>query len=127
MKTIVTAFLSILVGLFIGLGIGYFVFNRGSGLIPNELVPVNEIPIIPNVGELISNPLEQMGQKLQTCPQEWIQNNMPMVIDDTKPNELRVQGLDNEYFILNGERKELEECDIDWIKQNCNLEPTIVW
>ncbi len=31
-----------------------------------------------------------------------------------------------EYYIVNGERKEMKEYDVEWIKKNCNLKPTVV-
>lgn len=50
--------------------------------------------------------------KLRQCPDEWIDNQMP----STDPNKSKTQ-----YFLLNGERRELEEFDIEWIQKNCNL------
>lgn len=57
---------------------------------------------------------------LKVCPEEWIQNKMPS-IDDAKNNSLP-----NEYFILDGKRRELKEFDLEWVKQNCNIKPQIV-
>lgn len=56
--------------------------------------------------------------KLKVCPDEWIQNNMPTVGES---NEER------QYYILNGERKEIAEFDTSWVGQNCNLEKQIVY
>lgn len=53
---------------------------------------------------------------LQDCPEEWIQNKMP------GPASSEVK----EYFIYRGERKELKEFDMEWIKKNCNIKPQIV-
>ncbi len=53
---------------------------------------------------------------LQVCPDEWIQNKMPGT-GGTEPNE---------YFVLEGKRRELKEFDLSWIKKNCNIKPQIV-
>ncbi len=53
---------------------------------------------------------------IQACPDEWIQNNMP------GPESKEVK----EYFIYEGQRRELKEFDLDWIKKNCNIKPQIV-
>lgn len=50
--------------------------------------------------------------KLQQCPDEWIDNQMPSI--DPKKAE-------TQYFILNGERRELDEFDAEWIQKNCSL------
>jgi len=53
-----------------------------------------------------------INSKLQQCPNEWIDNQMPSV----GPKKLERQ-----YFILNGERREIDEFDMEWIQKNCNL------
>lgn len=46
--------------------------------------------------------------KLQACPDAWYVNKMP--------------GSDKgEYFIFEGERKELAGYDVEWIRQNCEV------
>lgn len=60
----------------------------------------------------------QKGHKLQKCPDEWIENRMPST--DTS----RV----NQYFIVDGQRRELEEFDLEWIRNNCDIKaPQIVY
>ncbi len=54
---------------------------------------------------------------LKVCPEEWIQNKMPG--PDTQQQ--------NEYFILEGKRRELKEFDLEWIKKNCDIKPQIVY
>ena len=54
---------------------------------------------------------------IRQCPDEWIQNNMPSVSSEARANE---------YFIINGERKELKDYDMQWIKKHCNIEKTVV-
>ena len=62
-------------------------------------------------------PLE--NSKLKICPDEWINNQMPTPVGSNNPPP--------QYFIVNGERRELSEFDVDWIKENCEVnEPTVV-
>jgi hypothetical protein len=57
-------------------------------------------------------------QKLQLCPDEWIENRMPSVGSPPQADQ---------YFILNGERRELKDFDLEWIKKNCSVKPQIVY
>ena len=58
-------------------------------------------------------------QKLRICPDEWYIDLMPK----TGINFTRDQ-----YLIVNGERRELSEFDVDWIRKNCIVnEPTPVY
>ena len=51
--------------------------------------------------------------KLQICPDEWIDNQMP--------------GSDgSEYFIINDKRAEIYDFDLEWVKQNCDVKPNVV-
>lgn len=57
----------------------------------------------------------------QICPDAWYVNQMPMIepIDgESSPS--------NEYFIVDGERRELEEFDVTWIQENCTVQKQIV-
>lgn len=57
---------------------------------------------------------------LQICPDEWYLNSMPSI--DQK------NALPAEYFIIDGERRELKEFDLDWIRNNCEIkEPSKVY
>lgn len=59
--------------------------------------------------------------RLQQCPDEWIENRMPLVVSETpKTPEKR------EYFIFKGMRREVEEFDSEWIQKNCNLKKQVV-
>jgi len=49
---------------------------------------------------------------IQACPEEWIQNDMPPIGGSEE---------DRQYYILDGERRELEEFDTKWVGKNCNL------
>ena len=55
------------------------------------------------------------SQLLQTCPNEWIQNRMPGPGTNFE-----------EYYIVDGKRRELKEFDLEWVKKNCNIKPTVV-
>jgi len=56
--------------------------------------------------------------KLQQCPDEWIDNQMPST--DLKKSE-------TQYFIFNGKRRELYEFDVEWIQKNCGLKKQVVY
>ncbi|MDO8668970.1 MAG: hypothetical protein Q7K65_01615 [Candidatus Buchananbacteria bacterium] len=56
--------------------------------------------------------------KLQLCPDEWIDNQMPST--DLKKSE-------TQYFIFNGKRRELNEFDVEWIQKNCSLKKQVVY
>lgn len=62
---------------------------------------------------LIENP------KLKICPDQWYDNQMPTTVgNNNSPSQ---------YFSIKGERRELSEFDVDWIKENCEVnEPTVV-
>lgn len=55
----------------------------------------------------ISLPAE--GKK-RICPDRWYENMMPSIGEKRDPEQ---------YFIISGERKELEDFDVEWIKSNC--------
>lgn len=55
------------------------------------------------------------NQLLKTCPEEWIQNRMPGPGTNFE-----------EYYIVDGKRRELKEFDLEWVKKNCNIKPTVV-
>jgi hypothetical protein len=63
-----------------------------------------------NLGNLYSNDVAA-----QQCPDEWHINLMPgtVGVGDSIPRE---------YFIDNGERREISEYDLDWVMINCVLE-----
>jgi len=59
------------------------------------------------------------NSKLKICPDEWYNNQMPT---DNQNNNLP-----SEYFIINNKRVEIAGFDIDWIKENCDInKPQIV-
>ena len=58
------------------------------------------------------------GSLLKTCPEEWIQNDMPVITGTPE---------DRQYYILDGKRRELKEFDRQWVGENCNIEKQIVY
>lgn len=46
---------------------------------------------------------------------------MPMVLPEGNTAPRR------EYYILNGQRRELREFDLRWVRANCLLRPQTVW
>jgi len=50
--------------------------------------------------------------KERTCPEAWYFNAMPGIIPDpgSPPRE---------YLVVGGQRREIAEFDLDWIKANC--------
>ena len=59
--------------------------------------------------------LENRENKIKFCPDEWINNQQP----PTEEN--------NQYFIINDERKELADFDMNWVVENCIINITTVY
>ena len=55
-------------------------------------------------------------EKIQECPDTWYKNMMPMIVDN--PSEAEHVG---EYFIIDNQRRELSEYDVEWIIENCEV------
>jgi len=92
--------------------------------VPNKILITLVILLVPLtylfVREVKNNDVDiQVPNRIRECPDSWIENRMPGVSD--KPDEKR------QYFIVDGERKEIEEYDLEWIKQNCDIKPQIVY
>lgn len=64
--------------------------------------------------KITSSAEKNTKQLLRVCPDEWYENKMPMVISDSAVEKQTTQ-----YFIIAGERKELKDYDVEWIKLNC--------
>jgi hypothetical protein len=61
------------------------------------------------------NTVNSNSNLLKICPEEWIQNRMPGPGTNFE-----------EYYIVDGKRRELKEFDLEWVKKNCNIKPTVV-
>jgi len=69
---------------------------------------------------LRKHPLPADGSKRRECPESWYENHMPGVKDGSQQP--------SQYLVISGERVELNEVDLDWVKQNCPVhEPTPVY
>ncbi|NMA44910.1 MAG: hypothetical protein GX950_03825 [Candidatus Diapherotrites archaeon] len=57
--------------------------------------------------------IQNMSQteKLKVCPDKLIQNDMPSIMPITNSN----------YYLINGERKEIIDFDANWVKNNCTI------
>jgi hypothetical protein len=64
--------------------------------------------------------VEKTSAKLQVCPDEWINNQMPGPAPE--PGSLPKQ-----YYILNGQRREIAEFDIVWVSKNCSIKQQTVY
>ena len=65
-----------------------------------------------------SSPESSGLSKLQICPDAWYKNEMPCVYRESQ-KECEQQR--KEYFIIDGERKEIEEVNVEWVRQNCEV------
>ncbi len=68
-------------------------------------------PVIPTVP-----PTPSVPKKIQECPEAWYKNMMPIIVDDPKDAEHA-----GEYLIVDGQRRELSEYDVEWIVDNCEV------
>jgi hypothetical protein len=49
----------------------------------------------------------------RSCPDEWYHNRMPTIQGTVE---------EDQYFVADGERRELKEYDVDWVRANCAIE-----
>lgn len=68
-------------------------------------------PVVPTLP-----PTPSVPEKIQECPEAWYKNMMPIIIDD--PKDAKHAG---EYLIVDGQRRELSEYDVEWIVDNCEV------
>jgi hypothetical protein len=61
------------------------------------------------------------GEKLRECPDGWYIDRTPSVREG-----IFTSSGDNEYFMKDGVRREISEFDVEWVEQNCGLEPRIL-
>lgn len=58
---------------------------------------------------------------IKDCPEEKIIDKSPTISDN--PNEINPK----EYYIYNGQRREINEFDNKWVTKNCNVKITEVY
>ncbi len=71
------------------------------------------------VSDSSDNYFTVVSSKLKICPDSKIKNQMPTVQSDNNPMSV--------YFILNGQRRELSEFDLNWVGSNCNVKEEVVY
>ena len=64
--------------------------------------------------------------KLQTCPDEMIDNQMPRVVFDDASLASQ-NNVESQYYILDGQRREIKEFNEDWVKENCEVKTQTVY
>lgn len=55
---------------------------------------------------------------ISKCPDEWIEDRMPGVEGEKT---------EKQYFIINGERREIKDYDLEWIGNNCSVQVQYVY
>jgi hypothetical protein len=88
----------------------------------NNVLCVDPAPTMQFVAETerryCSNEFEVIDKKLiRECPDEWIADRMPCVCGPEDNCELCKN---REYFIVDGERKDVKDYDVAWIEENCD-------
>lgn len=63
---------------------------------------------------------------LQICPEEMIVNEMPG-IDRSGETKNEIDPMRSSYYILDGERREIDEFDTAYIAENCTVPVTSVY
>jgi len=92
--------IGLIVVIILGLIIGYAIFNQeGTNRDSNN----NNINIYPTTNN---------NSGLRICPDYWADNQEPPF--SPIPEE-------RQYFIIDEERRELSEFDVNWIKNNCEV------
>ena len=88
----------------IGLFVGYKTFNQKDRIADLE-----------EENTYLQNQINLLNQvKLKSCPDELIINNMPST-DNSSTN----------YFIVDGDRKEISDYDLKYVLENCEYNKTI--
>ncbi len=68
-------------------------------------------------------PQEENKDLMRVCPEAWYENRMPGVVGENGD-----ENLPRQYFIVNGERVETSEMDVNWVVANCPVkEPQPVY
>ena len=84
--------------------------------------PIIEIP--ENINNLDETAIVNTQELLTTCPQEYIINNMPEVLDDN--NSLEKKSRPNGYYILDGKRVEVSQFSPDFLDSCKDIKEMIV-
>ncbi len=61
----------------------------------------------------------------RVCPDQWYENRMPQATPEDEEPET---GTERQYFIVDSERVEYDDMDVEWVKNNCSVnEPSPVY
>jgi len=58
----------------------------------------------------------QVPNKIKECPDAWYKSSTPVIVDN--PIDAKYAG---QYFMINDERRELRDYNIEWIEENCEV------
>jgi len=100
---------------------GYHVRGSAENQMLSEIDPSKFPEGVDDAIEVSEEDIEKVG----ICPDEWIVNKMPCACVTDSCEECNDPP--REYFIINGERRELSEFDVDWVKENCDVKPQDVY
>lgn len=94
-----------------------WVFDAKGGVVVLNLQPVTARSRV-RFNEILSTfKFTKSSSLLQVCPDEWYQNDMPIVSGTPESRQ---------YYVLDGQRRELAEFDSEWVKTNCKINKQIV-
>lgn len=113
------------VGVVMALAAGVFLYRTTQQSVveqPPVDKPVVQEPMLEN-NELEKtekvSPGSDQPSLIRQCPDEWYENRMP--------SEPGGNNTERQYFVINGERKEIKDYDITWIKNNCSVQVQYVY
>ena len=66
--------------------------------------------------DITETPIDSATGLIRDCPDELIQNMMPLMTEGTR----------QPYYIYKGQRKEISDFDSTWVKANCSVKTTVV-
>ena len=71
------------------------------------------------VGAIViqNSSVQQANNLIRECPELWYDNQMPRMYESDEAR--RKDNTPTQYLIFNGERKEVEDYDLNWIRENC--------
>ncbi|MEK6895439.1 MAG: hypothetical protein AABX48_02875 [Nanoarchaeota archaeon] len=80
-----------------------------------------------NINQLKKIPYgdDRLVGKLRICPDAWVENKMPCPCVTDNCSEC--DNPPRQYFIIDEKRRELNEFDVNWVNQTCNITKKIVY
>lgn len=90
--------------------------NKSASPIPKTsptIVPEENINAVPSVKQNGSVTGEQ--RLIQKCPEAWYENQIPGIV---REGDIKIiEG----YMIFDGKRVELDQVDVKWVGENCQI------